>query len=1113
MSTTTDPSSALSTPQFLAIGGHRFVSAGFFVARTPLLPFSELLDWTLGDVSDAPDAAPDRGARMREHLLAVIQRPEVTEALFLASPDLQERIAAWRIDPGSETGMRIGRSLARYFIRMCARPTPFGLFAGCTFGTVGSRTRLRLESRERYRRHTRLDMDYLARLVAALDGDPAVRARLRYRANRSVYEASGRIRYVESRVEQRGRSHHLVAIDPSPYIRAAIDAASTWTAYERIVDAVVALDPELDRADVTTFVHQLIDMQVLVSELELRVTGSDMLAELQAQLDAIPETAETARRLREAGASLAQFDRALFGTPPESYRHFASALAPLPASVELKSLVQVDLLKPAVEMSLGPGVMREISVAADATFRLSRGTKHPGLQRFAKDFRARYEDAEVPLVEALDEEVGVGYQMASSPLAEASPLLARLPLRSIAPDERVPWGAREAVLFERYARSLAAGGAPVELSREDVDRIDIQDHAPLPDSASAMVTLLAASEEAIERGEYRLRITGLGGPSGMRLLGRFSHLSADIERAIEGHLRAEERLRPDAIFAEVVHLPDGRSGNILFRPLLRDHEIAFLARAGVPDERCIPVADLRVRVRGERIVLTSARLGREIVPRITNAHNVDSTRLGIYRFLGALQHQDLSLGTGWDWGPLEGATFLPRVTYGRAVLSPARWQPSRRDVESMSKPVDANEGIEAVRAWREANRVPRWIEMVEGGDNAIVLDLENEFHVEIFRCELRSRRRGDVRECLELDDALCMSGPEGRYVHELVVPFLRVPEADAPSPARSPRLVTRRGSAGTEPESCAARFVPGSEWLFAKLYCGTSDADGILRELVPPLVDELRSTGAAAQWFFIRYSDPDWHLRLRFRGEPSRLTGDVVPALRRHVLPKLEDGGLRRIVLDTYDREVDRYGGPYAIEAVERYFEADSDAVLDVLRLPAGADEADLRWRMTFTGVHRLLEDFGLDLGERLERLAAMRDGLWDEFGGSKSLTIKLGERYREERKSLRALLESATAQPGPLSLAHAVFDRRRAHTADLVAHLRTLERDERLSRPLGDTVMSLVHMHMNRMLKSAARAHELVVYDFLCRMYESALAISRQTNANREARVDAAAGRQVVRE
>ena len=226
MSTTTDPSSALSTPQFLAIGGHRFVSAGFFVARTPLLPFSELLDWTLGDVSDAPDAAPDRGARMREHLLAVIQRPEVTEALFLASPDLQERIAAWRIDPGSETGMRIGRSLARYFIRMCARPTPFGLFAGCTFGTVGSRTRLRLESRERYRRHTRLDMDYLARLVAALDGDPAVRARLRYRANRSVYEASGRIRYVESRVEQRGRSHHLVAIDPSPYIRAAIDAGA-----------------------------------------------------------------------------------------------------------------------------------------------------------------------------------------------------------------------------------------------------------------------------------------------------------------------------------------------------------------------------------------------------------------------------------------------------------------------------------------------------------------------------------------------------------------------------------------------------------------------------------------------------------------------------------------------------------------------------------------------------------------------------------------------------------------------------------------------------------------------------------------------------------------------
>ena len=115
-----------------------YTPSGFFALRTPLLPFDELLAW--GKELQAPAAltdptrleaalAADR-ARLRQHLRAAIERPEVREALFVASPDLEERLPVWLREPDGEAGQKMERALVRYFARMAGRATPFGLFAG-----------------------------------------------------------------------------------------------------------------------------------------------------------------------------------------------------------------------------------------------------------------------------------------------------------------------------------------------------------------------------------------------------------------------------------------------------------------------------------------------------------------------------------------------------------------------------------------------------------------------------------------------------------------------------------------------------------------------------------------------------------------------------------------------------------------------------------------------------------------------------------------------------------------------------------------------------------------------------------------------------------------------
>jgi len=98
----------------------------------------------------------------------------------------------------------------------------------------------------------------------------------------------------------------------------------------------------------------------------------------------------------------------------------------------------------------------------------------------------------------------------------------------------------------------------------------------------------------------------------------------------------------------------------------------------------------------------------------------------------------------------------------------------------------------------------------------------------------------------------------------------------------------------------------------------SATADQVLREVVRPVVDQALVSGAAEDWFFIRYGDPHWHLRLRFHGEPARLHAAVLPALQRAAAAGLEDGRLWRLQLDTYEREVERYGGGRGVEALER---------------------------------------------------------------------------------------------------------------------------------------------------------------------------------------------------
>jgi lantibiotic biosynthesis protein len=1063
-----------------------FVPSGFFVLRTPLLPFDVLRAWGRGllapgavkDSTEALEAALERDrAQLRQELSAMVARPEVREALFLASPSLEEHLATWTSAPGGSHGKKLEHTLVRYWQRMAARATPFGLFAGNSLGTLATTSHLQLPPLETYRRHTRLDTDCVDALTDGLAALPALRDALEYRPNSSLYRVVGRLRYAESRRDGGSRTYQLVSVEPTPYLEATLERARAGASLATLVRALVDADPDVSRDEATQYVEALVDSQLLVPELGPPVTGQEPVRELLERLASVPAMESFHRVLHRAQDALTELDASPPGAEPSRYRALMSGLQALPATVAPSRCFQVDLRKPAPALTLGPAVVDAMSRGVALLHRLSPASGSSTLRRFRDAFVQRYEAREVPLLEALDEDVGIGFELVSPESSDASPLLHGLGFPAPHAEERVPWGRAQAHLNHRLTEALRTGGA-LELEDADVEALANPRPGPLPDAFSVMGTVLADSQEDVDAGRFRFVFESMIGPSGAALLGRFCHGDPDLLRHVTAHLREEEALQPDAVFAEVVHLPEGRVGNILCRPVLRAHELVYLGRSGAPREQQLPLTDLRVSVQGSRIVLRSASLGREVLPRITHVHDFGRAHLRPYTFLGMLQQQGVTPGLRWSWGPFASAAFLPRVTAGPLILHRARWRLLGATLTKLGEQEGAARFRE-VQHLRERLGLPRFVGL-EDRDNVLPVDLDNALSIDAFVALVRQRAEAVLVELL-VEDGLCVQGPEGRFVHEVVVPFVsKAPaRAGAPVPARP---ITRERS-----------FPPGSEWLYLKLYTGTALADRVLAETVAPLAREALASGAASRWFFLRYGDPDWHLRVRFQGDPRRLRTEVLERLYALLEAPRRDGLIHRVQVDTYERELERYGGDVGLTLAEGWFHVDSEAALELLDLVAGDEGEEARWRLVLCGIDSLLTDLGFDLDGRCRLMEGLRQGYSQESGTDGAFERRLGERFRTHRPRLESLLWGPPPTEGPLAAGLEVLRRRTARQAPLLERLRASADAGALTQPLDRVAESLVHLHTNRMLRTAARAQERVLYDFLHRLYASRQAREKQ--------------------
>jgi hypothetical protein len=699
-----------------------------FVVRAPLFPIESFFNWK---TNPSLDTATSKAA-LRESLMEFYLQPLVQEALFVGSPDLHQQLLLWienKIDK-AEKKEKLELSLVKYMIRMCTRSTPYGLFASCTSGIFSDATKINLSNKNSLQRSGRLDMDYVCELHAHLMKQKEICDQLRFYPNTSLYRSGDQWRYIEHRFnKETGRSYHLVQVDHSEYIEKVIVAAEEGSTISDLASTIS--NDEISAEEAIDFIYELISNQVLVNELEPSVTGEEYFPVVLRKLKTLQHTEKYVEQLEKVHQKFEEIKNVDGAEKNSLYPEIIQALQQLDVTLHIKTLIQVDSYRPSssiLNKKLGDELLKGVSLLQLLT---PNDSGKDAFTEFKNAFTTRYEGQWVSLAEVLDTESGIGYGKFSTSGMEESPLIDKLPFGNATSTNGQQYADTELYKWQLYQQAILQNKREVIIDDSIIETLSKKEQSVtgIPDSISMMAKVNAASAADIDNGNYSITLQPPSGPSGGNLLARFCHLDPSIENLTRSVLAEEEAQRPDCVFAEIVHLPESRIGNILMRPLLRKYEIPYLCGTTLNEEFQIPVSDLLVGIEHNKVVIRSKRLNKEVIPRLTTAHNFHMTTLPVYQFLCDLQHQQIR-SLGWQWGVLENRPFLPRVSYGKYILSKAKWTLTKDEIKDLDQKND-EKLIQQFGEIRETKNLPAYV-LLSQDDNELLLHLENIFCLKLL---------------------------------------------------------------------------------------------------------------------------------------------------------------------------------------------------------------------------------------------------------------------------------------------------------------------------------------------------------------------------------------------
>jgi len=266
----------------------------------------------------------------------------IKEAIFLASPELYNQLENYLLRgiENSDKSERLKQTFLKYLIRASTRCTPFGLFAGVTTGYFNKSTVIKLKPNRQFNRVTKFDTNYLSSLLNHISNINVIKEQLLFYPNTTLYKVADQYRYVEFQLKETKCSYSIEVAEFTTYLEKIISISKRGETINELANSLVVNDISFD--DAKSFIEILINNQILVSELELSVTGEDTLASIIRVLNKLNNTKGIVETLKSLQNQLKRLDETI-GNDNNQYFEIIDMLKKIEAPFNSKYLFQTDL--------------------------------------------------------------------------------------------------------------------------------------------------------------------------------------------------------------------------------------------------------------------------------------------------------------------------------------------------------------------------------------------------------------------------------------------------------------------------------------------------------------------------------------------------------------------------------------------------------------------------------------------------------------------------------------------------------------------------------------------------------------------------------------------------
>lgn len=276
-------------------------------------------------------------------------------------------------------------------------------------------------------------------------------------------------------------------------------------------------------------------------------------------------------------------------------------------------------------------------------------------------------------------------------------------------------------------------------------------------------------------------------------------------------------------------------------------------------------------------------------------------------------------------------------------------------------------------------------------------------------------------------------------------------------------------------------FILGDQWFYFKIYTGVKTADSLLIEHFGATINIWKKKNYIDKWFFIRYSDPEFHLRIRVHLTDQKNILPIIQDLNFLLTESMQQKLVWKFQIDTYTRELERYGAE-RIEDIESIFYRDSEMILKILEHTENKGLHNIQWVAGLYSIDSFLNSFKITLERKKKLMEKYVFAFSAEMNLDTDLKRQLSLKYRKNKKKIDAFLSKNIEYTDLIDL----VSQRDKEIEHSVARILNEELD---FENLGGLIFSISHMSLNRLYRTKSRENEFVSYHLLLYYYESKLA------------------------